>query len=302
MAITAARLLSNGTYRSAGTFDEVTYAVGATNGSIKFVTASTQYLTVPANAAFTLGVNDFTIEWWQYQTTRGAYDSPWCYDNSAVTWQTKLMYVTVGLGGHNFAIANGVNTWAWIPSLGALPALNAWHHYAIVRQGTSWAVFIDGVKVASTIHITVNIAAQAGVMNIGASTSSSAPFGGYISNFRFINGTAVYNPTLTTLTVPTTGLTAITNTKLLLNMANNSNYLKDSSSNNFTVTNVNGATSSSLLPFTGGNPSANKVTISTIFTAGLDEVTLQDGSIAKRETSDGRLLVSGQFDEVTGIS
>jgi hypothetical protein len=42
----------------------------------------------------------------------------------------------------------------------------------------------------------------------------------YISNVRLVKGSAVYDPTQTTLTVPTSPLTAITNTSLLLNFTN----------------------------------------------------------------------------------
>jgi hypothetical protein len=41
-----------------------------------------------------------------------------------------------------------------------------------------------------------------------------------MSNLRVVKGTAVYDPTQTTLAVPTTPLTAITNTSLLLNFTN----------------------------------------------------------------------------------
>jgi hypothetical protein len=47
------------------------------------------------------------------------------------------------------------------------------------------------------------------------------------------------------------GVSAITagQTELLLNTINGANFLADSSTNNFTVTNVNGVTSSALNPF-----------------------------------------------------
>jgi hypothetical protein len=56
---------------------------------------------------------------------------------------------------------------------------------------------------------------------------------GYLSNVRTVKGTAVYNPTLTTLTVPTTSLTAISGTSLLTCQ---SNRFRDNSSNNFAIT------------------------------------------------------------------
>ena len=46
----------------------------------------------------------------------------------------------------------------------------------------------------------------------------------------------------------------------------------------------------------------NKITNNTLYSGGFDEITIQGSSTAKRETNDGRVLVSGYFDEVTGIA
>jgi hypothetical protein len=68
-----------------------------------------------------------------------------------------------------------------------------------------------------------------------------------MSNFRIIKGTALY--TGSTITVPTTPLSAVNNTQLLLNTTNDANFLKDGSTNNFTITNNGSVTSTSLNPF-----------------------------------------------------
>jgi hypothetical protein len=68
-----------------------------------------------------------------------------------------------------------------------------------------------------------------------------------MSNFRIVSGTALY--TGSTITVPTAPLSAISGTQLLLTTTNDANFLKDSSTNNFTVTNNGSVTSSSLNPF-----------------------------------------------------
>jgi len=47
---------------------------------------------------------------------------------------------------------------------------------------------------------------------------------------------------------------------------------------------------------------SSKISLSAIFSSGIDEVTLQGGGTAKRETGNGNVLVSGYFDEVTGIA
>lgn len=78
----------------------------------------------------------------------------------------------------------------------------------------------------------------------------SASFGdldGYISNFRIVNGTAVY--TSNNFTVPTSPLTAVTNTKLLT--LNESDGITDDSSSNHTLTKVGNVTHHASNPFPG---------------------------------------------------
>lgn len=49
--------------------------------------------------------------------------------------------------------------------------------------------------------------------------------------------------------------------------------------------------------------SSNKVGLDAVYSSEFDEVTLQGvgGGLTKREGSDGKLYISGYFDEVTGI-
>jgi len=55
---------------------------------------------------------------------------------------------------------------------------------------------------------------------VGVRKSGTTWFNGYMEDLRIVKGSYVYNPTATTITVPTAPLTAITNTSLLLNYTN----------------------------------------------------------------------------------
>jgi len=81
---------------------------------------------------------------------------------------------------------------------------------------------------------------------------------GYMSNMRVVIGLGVYTGAFTVPTSPLTvtqsagtNISAITagQTQLLLNTTNDANFLKDSSTNNITMVNNNGVTSSALNPF-----------------------------------------------------
>jgi hypothetical protein len=197
-------------------------------------------ISVPANAAVTLGTNNHTIEFWAYQTSRGQYDCPFAYSANATSTNTYYM----AIGGYLAVLISNPGG-GWAVNMGAtvttLPALNAWHHYAIVRNGTTFTIYINGIS-RETATSSISIGAQVGSFMIGdVSTTTNTPLFGYITNFRLVNGTAVYT---SNFTPPTSPLTAIPNTQLLLQ------GLVDRSPNAFTVTSTGSVTlSTSVSPF-----------------------------------------------------
>ncbi len=96
------------------------------------------------------------------------------------------------------------------------PSLGAWHHVAWARSGSSNAVWIDGTRVNSyTNSFDYSRAVNCNFTSDGQGVPG-AYFTGAMSNIRLVKGSAVYNPSSTTITVPTSALTAVTNTSLLI--------------------------------------------------------------------------------------
>ena len=126
--------------------------------------------------------------------------------------------------------ANIGMTYAFTPTAGT------WYHIAWTRSGANSYGFINGALVASTSAASGSITNLAQALQIGRRGDNTFYLTGYMSNVRVVKGTAVYTAAFT---VPTTPLTAITNTSLLTCQA--SQFI-DSSSNAFTIT-VNGNTS-----------------------------------------------------------
>ena len=188
------------------------------------------YLNAGTNAAFSVGTGDFTIELWVFPTAfSGTYTG----------------YFTTRTGGQGFDIQIlnssatlmlGNNTGAVISANNVL-SLNTWQHICAVRSGSTNSLYVNGTRVATGTDST-------NFTDTGAKVGSSGPSGGnngvgYISNVRLVKGTAVYNPSSTTITVPTTPLTAISGTSILTCQ---SNRFIDNSTNAFTIT-VNGSPS-----------------------------------------------------------
>jgi len=299
MPTTISKLFPTGVLQTTVDLDEVTIPK---SGSAAISESPRRYLSVPANSAFTLGTNNHTIEFWMYQTSRGGYDTPFSYFGGATQQATNNYYLNVGTNYFGLLLG-GAGSWAVIFSLGTLPSLNQWHHYAIVRNGSTFTVYVDGISRGSATSLqSISAQGTGGSMTIGAYDNGGAtPITGYITNFRYVNGIAVYTGNfsvpkscLTRVQTSSANIAAITGTetKLLLTHAENTTLLTDSSVNNFTVTNNNSVTWSSF------SPPLTKIRVSptAIYSTEFDEVNL-DISVAERKNYDGTYQVSGYLDE-----
>lgn len=189
----------------------------ATYAGSGFLPTSSDYLSIAADATFTFGTQNHTIEFWAYQIAFTDYSTFWNYASGATVQGTGNYYISNGGLSSNLLLGSGG---AWGVNIAfTKQTLNAWHHYAITRSGSSFALFIDGVR-AGTATYAGSITSQAGAMLIGRGTGTNDTFQGYISNLRIVKGVAIYDPAQTTITVPTTPVTNTAQTSLLLNMAN----------------------------------------------------------------------------------
>jgi hypothetical protein len=179
-------------------------------------------LTAAYNAAFDLAAVDFTIETWA-QTTDSSSNYPamvgrWQSSGNAC-WDFRPRSIDIG---NFFCFVYSTNgTAATIVNSSTSISDGAWHHLVAVRSGNNFALFVDGVRKATANFSGVTIFNSASApLNVGYDPFGATYYTGYLSNTRVVKGTAVYDPTLTTLTVPTAPVTAITNTSLLTNFTN----------------------------------------------------------------------------------
>jgi hypothetical protein len=201
------------------------YSASTLGGSVYFNPANSEALTFPTSSEFTLGTNDFTVEAWVYIsdiTTRKYIYAPG-NDTASHTqgfgleiWDNRLcMWATSGSDWNMLECDTSANRG------NILIPQNAWTHVAAVRTGgNTFKSYVNGVldrTFTNSGSIVNNGSGQ--ILNIGRTTylGSYAPFNGYISDLRVVNGTAVYTAAFTP---PTTPLTAITNTKVLTKFAN----------------------------------------------------------------------------------
>jgi hypothetical protein len=208
-----------------------------------YFNGTTDCLFSASNAAFAVGTV-FTVECWFYPTAQSGSLVTATLGSSGfqVGWQSPTSFGLAATGT------------AWLLTSSTVPTLNNWNHVAIVRSGTGTnqtSIFLNGTRIANGT-VTTAFSASTG-LGIGGATNGSDLFKEYISNLRIVKGTAVYDPTLTTITVPTTPLTAIANTSFL---ACQSNRFKDNSVNNLTITLNNTPRVRAFQPFSPAAPYA----------------------------------------------
>jgi hypothetical protein len=200
-------------------------------------------LTTPSNNAFTYGTSDFTVEGWFYFTGGvGPSGYSYLFAQGANTTATSLgVYIQSGV----FRIWNG----SAVISSTASFVQNIWTHIAVTRFGTSMRLFVNG-NLEGTVTNNNNITTGS---TTGISIGRWSEIGdanyitGYVSNFRVVNGTALYTASFTPSITP---LTAVSGTSLL---ACQSNRFIDNSINNFTITAVGDVRATQFNPF--GNTS-----------------------------------------------
>jgi hypothetical protein len=176
-------------------------------GGSAYFDGTGDYLTAPNNAAFAYGTGNFTVEGWFYLT---ASNTSQCLIDFRSSGSSSTGFFIGVVSGGNFQVWNNAN----LVNVSAGIALNQWYHFAVARNGSTLKAFLNGTEIASVTNST-NWSDQ--VCSIGRSASAGEIITGYISNLRVLKGTALYT---SNFTPPTSPLTAITNTSLLLNSTN----------------------------------------------------------------------------------
>ena len=185
------------------------------------------YLSVAETGAdeFTFGTGNFTIEGW---INNQAVDGSRTIVSTAQGNDFQGIWFGIN-GGNYYYIYNNSGGWSVIVDAGT-PVVNAWTHFALVRNGTSNVVYINGTSIGSTTETARDLTNTNNLLAIGGRATASQYTISTMSNVRVVKGTAVYTGNFTP---STSKLTAITNTKLLTCQ---SNRFVDNSASPLTIT------------------------------------------------------------------
>lgn len=180
---------------TAVSYDSATYKFG----SSAYFNGTTSFISVASTAALTLGVGDFTVEFWYkspgtytgqgYNQTMGTLDSSGA---TAGRWRigtvfagTNNLFFTWTNGGYN-DILTGINV-----------NDNAWHHIALTRSGTAISIFVDGVKATASGSTSQSFAAATTYIMKSQQAVPVNYTAGNVDDVRITKGVARYTNTFT---------------------------------------------------------------------------------------------------------
>jgi hypothetical protein len=166
----------------------------AITGSVE-IDGTGDYLSIPNTSDFRLGNSDFTIEGWAYLSAFGTNRTLFAlFENATARRSYQLEVRSTGTvrfeWWYDGSTANNIDSASGIISLGS------WNHYAVVRNGSTLTLYINGVSANSS-----NVGTNSFFENttepflIGGNLQSavfSQSWQGFVSNFRLIKGTALY--------------------------------------------------------------------------------------------------------------
>jgi hypothetical protein len=222
-----------------------TFSPFSQTGWGNYFSAANASLSVPDNAKYYVGANNFTIEVFSYHTAwpsnhamvfeKGPYASG--REVRAYINATQVIFEVNVSGSATGTYTNITAT--------TTNSLNTWYHWAFVRSGNTLYIFRDGSLLTSGA-VTGTVVDTTQSMTIGGPGDGNSGFTmfGYISNFRIITGQAVatstFTPPTSPLTTSSTGWTvsgspvALTGTVGLLTCQ--SNRFIDTSASPLTIT------------------------------------------------------------------
>lgn len=174
------------------------------SASASFTGGGTRAVAVSHHADLNLSSGDFTIEFWFYLSALGFFHlvnkdgvDGTSNPSYAVTASTNTGKIGLQLGS-----GNGLSGLQEFYGDGSGLAINAWHHAAFSRSGSTVYGFLNGALQFATAQ-TVSMVDGGKPLNIGARyNGTSLQLNGFIDEFRITKGVARYTSAFTPPAAP----------------------------------------------------------------------------------------------------
>lgn len=165
-------------------------------GASLLLDGSGDYLTTPANAVFNLGSGAFTIEGWIRfasggvrgvivgQADAGGADASLSFyvERTASNQIRGVCFAS----GTPFGSVTGTTTLA----------VDTWYHFAYVRSGNNFNIYLNGVSDASTVTSSSSVSSSAYNLSVGRLGAFNGLYlNGWLDDLRITKGVARYTGT-----------------------------------------------------------------------------------------------------------
>jgi hypothetical protein len=178
----------------------------STIGGSGYFDGTGDYLSTSSSSQFA-PAGDFTIAFWYYPITLNAFNTTIGNYNSAATTDWLIEFTSDGSAN---VYTNG-STVRIIGGAGTIKS-NQWSFVTLSRLGTTITFKVNGTSVG-TYTQSGTFGSSTKTIQIGRYYSGTEYITGYLSDVRLIDGSEV-------TTIPTSPLTAVSGTNLLLNFTN----------------------------------------------------------------------------------
>jgi len=162
-------------------------------GSSMYFDGTGDYLTAPWNPMINVGSSTtWTIEFWGYVgASFGTYCPVSMNQNGTIRWGLE-----VGASATNVVFSNAAAVSFTHPST---LSINTWFHCALVRDGTTVRLYINGVASSTTSTNNLSSVASGTQLFVGRNNVAGFTFdwNGYIDDFRITTGLARYTANFT---------------------------------------------------------------------------------------------------------
>ena len=268
--------------------------------SIRLDGAQNNYLQINNSSGTFQETGDFTFEMW---VKINAWDpsGSFGYKASFLGYNQHNFWLSINSSGKpQFRMGCGDLTFNYSATSNANNWEGNWKHMAIVRDGTTLKLFVDGVLEA-TKSCSGGSFMNSSTIKIGKNNGWPADLDAWISKIRYVKGSALYSSDFT----PPTSLSNVSGTHLLLNVDSQTNAFVDSSDNNHTISTY-GSIDPYFVEANGPSGSGNSTA------AAANNITVDSGgslTIAKNSdltlsgnfTNNGTVTLNSESDEFSSI-
>lgn len=204
-------LQATGTSGSEAAIQTTTFFTGT--GAVEFtptasVDPSNAFVSYPDNVNYTIGTNQFTIEghvrFKDLTDTFQTIASHWLNTGNQKAW-------AVSRNGGNLEFRFTTDGSTEIAVVGAFTfSIDTWYHIAVTRDGSNDVrLFVDGTQVGITSNQTGSLFNSTEVLRVGKVRNAGGddnPLFGFIDDFRFCIGKAIYTSNFTKPSTPHTNI------------------------------------------------------------------------------------------------